>query len=322
MGLFRSLCRPFWGRSDATSVITAGRCGCPGRCTILYRDILTTRDRLSGVLEHSPTPAELAEELEVTEEEILRALECGTAYGAASLDAPEPGTASSEDGGRTLGETISNEDEDLDLVEQRASVRDILNQLPERERRIIVLRYFGDRTQAQIAKGLGISQMHISRLLSGTIDRIRSTIESDIPQPLHWPTHAMRDPSARPEQLGHRRPEETPDSRTSNRRWNAGSSQRRQTWAGHPPRRGLVRARISRQVVRACGPALSTRRPGGETLKSTRQELPDEAQVTLFRGRYQSSISRNCDSGHKEHQSKSRWTGGQCLRPGRSSSLD
>jgi RNA polymerase sigma-B factor len=158
----------------------------------LYRDILTARDRLSAVLERSPTPAELAEELEVTQDEILRALECGTAYGAASLDAPEAGASASEDGGRTLGETIGSEDDELDVVEQREAVRDILNQLPERERRIIVLRYFGERTQAQIADELGISQMHVSRLLSSTIDRIRSAIQSDTPQPLHWPTPRNR----------------------------------------------------------------------------------------------------------------------------------
>jgi RNA polymerase sigma-B factor len=158
----------------------------------LYRDILATRDRLSAVLERSPTPAELAAELDVSQEQILRALECGTAYGAASLDAPEVAGTTGDEAGRTLGDTLGAHDQDLDVVEQRQAVRDILNALPERERRILVLRYFGERTQAQIADELGISQMHVSRLLSSTIDRIRTAIASDTPQPLTWPTPRNR----------------------------------------------------------------------------------------------------------------------------------
>lgn len=157
----------------------------------LYREILTARDRLSARLGRSPRPAELAEELEVTETEILQALECGTAYGAASLDGPEVGNSDADDG-RTLGETLGAEDNELDVVEQREAVRDILNTLPDRERRIIVLRYFGERTQAQIADELGISQMHVSRLLSSTIDRIRTAVESDDPSPVRWPTPRNR----------------------------------------------------------------------------------------------------------------------------------
>lgn len=151
----------------------------------LYRQLQPAREQLSAHLNRAPTPRELAHHLNVTEHDILQALECGTAYSAISLDAPE--TDTDDGGGRTIGDTIGTHDDRIDLIEQREAVRKALAQLPARERRILVLRYYGERTQAEIADELGISQMHVSRLLTSTLKLIRTAVLEDNPEPIRWP---------------------------------------------------------------------------------------------------------------------------------------
>ncbi|GAB3430650.1 sigma-70 family RNA polymerase sigma factor [Flindersiella endophytica] len=155
----------------------------------LYRRIGPAREKLQARLSRAPTPRELAAELDVAEDDVLHALECSSAYSAISLDAPDQ---SSDDGGRTIADTVGEDDSRMDLVEQRESVRDALAHLPARERRILVLRYYGERTQAEIAEELGISQMHVSRLLSTTLERIRRAIDSDSAEPIQWPSPRNR----------------------------------------------------------------------------------------------------------------------------------
>jgi RNA polymerase sigma-B factor len=150
----------------------------------LYRQLQPAREELSAKLNRAPTPRELADHLDVSQHEILEALECGTAYSAISLDAPE---SDSDDGGRTIGETVGADDDRIDLIEQREAVRKALAQLPARERRILVLRFYGERTQAEIADELGISQMHVSRLLTSTLKLIRAAVLQDDAEPIRWP---------------------------------------------------------------------------------------------------------------------------------------
>jgi RNA polymerase sigma-B factor len=118
----------------------------------------------------APTVAELAKHLEMTEEEILEGLESANAYSAVSLDAPEGGDSDAPSVADSLGMT----DDALEGVEYRESLKPLLEQLPPREKRILMLRFFGNQTQSQIAAELGISQMHVSRLLARTLAQLRA----------------------------------------------------------------------------------------------------------------------------------------------------
>src|SRR4051794_23991816 len=140
------------------------------------RRIQETRLRINRVtgdltqrLGRSPTVSDLAAELDTGEEEILEALDAGRAYRTLSLDAPASADA---DGPMDLGGLLGQADADLEGAEAREALRPLLARLPEREQRIIALRFFGNRTQSQIASDLGVSQMHISRLLAKALETL------------------------------------------------------------------------------------------------------------------------------------------------------
>jgi RNA polymerase sigma-B factor len=145
--------------------------------------VQTTVDRLARSLGRSPTTNEVAVELDVTEDEVLEALEANWAYSTTSLDAPS--NAGGGDG-PTVGDRIGEVESSLDDIEARESVQRVLARLPERERRILVLRFFGNRTQREIADELGISQMHVSRLLARTLTRLRDHLVDEVPLPQDW----------------------------------------------------------------------------------------------------------------------------------------
>jgi RNA polymerase sigma-B factor len=145
----------------------------PRRMQELYLNLSQVVDRLGQELGRSPTIAEVAAEVEVSEEEVLEALEAGQAYRFASLDAPKPDGESSEPISSTLGE----EDEELTRAEQRATLAPLLDKLPSRERQVVHLRFFEGLTQSEIARRLGISQMQVSRLLSRSVAQLRSFAE-------------------------------------------------------------------------------------------------------------------------------------------------
>ena len=130
---------------------------------------------LSQENRRSPTVAELAVHVGVGEDEVLEGLESAGAYSTLSLDAPEQ--ADPESG--AVGGSIGIDDEGLENVEHRESLRPLLSKLPPRERRILVLRFFGELTQSQIAEQVGISQMHVSRLLAKTLTQLRSDLLED-----------------------------------------------------------------------------------------------------------------------------------------------
>ncbi|GAA2264640.1 SigB/SigF/SigG family RNA polymerase sigma factor [Glycomyces scopariae] len=144
----------------------------PRRLQELRLSLNNAGAELSQRLGRPPTEAELAEHLGVTEREVLEGLEARQAYRPVSLDE----SPFESDGRLPLAETMGDEDASLEFVENHESLAPLIQELPERERKILALRYFGDMTQTQIAEEIGISQMHVSRLLSRTLNELREEL--------------------------------------------------------------------------------------------------------------------------------------------------
>ncbi len=141
----------------------------PRRLQELRLQLTTATATLSQDLGRSPTVAELAIHLKISPEDVLEGLESANAYSTLSLDAPDLG----DDERPAVADTLGQLDEALEGVEYRESLKPLLAQLPEREKRILLLRFFGGMTQSQIAEQVGISQMHVSRLLARTLAQLR-----------------------------------------------------------------------------------------------------------------------------------------------------
>ncbi len=141
----------------------------PRRMQELYLRLGTSIDHLSQALGRSPTIAELATDTDSDEEAVLEALEAGQAYRAASLDAPMAGAVE-----ETLGDRLGSTDDGYLDAERRAELGPLLDRLPERERRIVELRFVAEMTQSEIAQHVGVSQMHVSRLLARSLARLRA----------------------------------------------------------------------------------------------------------------------------------------------------
>ncbi len=148
----------------------------PRRLQELRLDLGKAVGDLSQQLGHSPTVAELAGHCGVGEDEVIEAMESGHAYRALSLHAPVAG----DESGTELADLIGGLDPDLENVENRESLRPLIAKLPVREQRIIVMRFFGNMTQSQIAVQLGISQMHVSRLLAHAIGALREDMLAEV----------------------------------------------------------------------------------------------------------------------------------------------
>ena len=129
---------------------------------------------LSQRLKRPPKLAELADDLGVSEEHVLEAMEVGGAYRSASLDARPSDNGES----MTLESRLGANDTGFDLAEHRVVLERLLVELPERERTIVQLRYFEDMTQTEIAQQVGISQMHVSRLLARTLGQLRERLQT------------------------------------------------------------------------------------------------------------------------------------------------
>ncbi|HVV31092.1 MAG TPA: RNA polymerase sigma factor SigF [Mycobacteriales bacterium] len=147
----------------------------PRRLQELKLALTRATAELSQRNSRSPTVAELAVYLEMTEEDVLEGMESANAYSAISLDAPDGGDAEAP----AVADSLGGEDEALEGVEYRESLKPLLEQLPVREKRILLLRFFGNQTQSQIAAELGISQMHVSRLLARTLAQLRAGLLVD-----------------------------------------------------------------------------------------------------------------------------------------------
>jgi RNA polymerase sigma-B factor len=127
---------------------------------------------LAQDLGRSPTIGEIGAHAGLTEDEVHEALEAQHAYSGISLDAP----LGDETNSSSLADTMADEDSSLEIAEQWAECEPHVLRLPERQRKLLLLRFFEDRTQSEIADELGISQMHVSRLLSRTLAYLREAL--------------------------------------------------------------------------------------------------------------------------------------------------
>ncbi|MGP3999889.1 RNA polymerase sigma factor SigF [Streptomyces sp. 8N706] len=143
----------------------------PRRLQELRLSLTTATAELSQRHGRSPTVHELAEHLRISEEEVLEGLESANAYSTLSLDVPD-----TDDESPAVADTLGAEDDALEGVEYRESLKPLLEELPPREKKILLLRFFGNMTQSQIAQEVGISQMHVSRLLARTLAQLRDKL--------------------------------------------------------------------------------------------------------------------------------------------------
>jgi len=142
----------------------------PRRLQELHLQLERSVAELGQELGRSPTPGEIAERAGVSEEDVLESMEAGSLYRLPSLDSSRTGddeAAPTSDGG-----WLAVDDHGLRGVEDRLAVEELLNALPEREQRIVYLRFFEGLTQSEIAARVGISQMHVSRLLTKSIETL------------------------------------------------------------------------------------------------------------------------------------------------------
>ncbi|MEV5509576.1 RNA polymerase sigma factor SigF [Streptomyces orinoci] len=141
----------------------------PRRLQELRLDLAKAGDELAQRLDRSPTVGELAEHLGISEDEVVEGMSASNAYTASSLDAqPE---ADEPEG--TLANRLGYEDHDLEGIEYIESLKPLIAELGPRDRKILSLRFVANMTQLEIGEELGISQMHVSRLLSRTLTRLR-----------------------------------------------------------------------------------------------------------------------------------------------------
>jgi RNA polymerase sigma-B factor len=141
----------------------------PRRLKEMKLEVTKASGTLTQDLGRTLTNADLADHLGVTEEEIRECQVSARGYSALSLSAP----LGDEDADSTLADLIGDADKGMESVEDRESLRPLIDELPARQRRIIAMRFYGNMTQSQIAERLGISQMHVSRLLSRSLAHLR-----------------------------------------------------------------------------------------------------------------------------------------------------
>ncbi|WP_396027493.1 SigB/SigF/SigG family RNA polymerase sigma factor [Actinoplanes sp. TBRC 11911] len=140
----------------------------PRRLQELRLAISGANNDLNQTLGRAPTVADIAAHLKITEEEVLEGLEGGRAYTATSLSAPV-----NDEGAIELSDTLGEIDANFELTENRASLPSAMATLDDRERAIVKLRFYGEMSQSEIGEKLGISQMHVSRLLARAVRKLR-----------------------------------------------------------------------------------------------------------------------------------------------------
>lgn len=149
----------------------------PRRLQELSLELGKLSAELNQALGRAPTVTELADEVGTDEEDVIEALELsGVAYKGASLDQP---VGNADDQTLTLADQLEAGDEPESAATARATLRTLLATLPARERRILELRFFHDKTQSEIADEVGLSQMHVSRLIRQSLDQLRGRADAD-----------------------------------------------------------------------------------------------------------------------------------------------
>lgn len=145
----------------------------PRRLKDLHVTLGSAISELSQRHGRAPTASELAEHLNLPREQVLEGLEAAGAYRSSSLDS----LLDTQGTGAALEDIVGAADAELERVEFRTTLAPLLERLPERERTILKLRFFAGLTQSQIALQVGLSQMHVSRLLSRTLARLRHELQ-------------------------------------------------------------------------------------------------------------------------------------------------
>ena len=144
----------------------------PRRLQELGASVTKATNELTQKLDRSPTPKEIAKHLGITVDEVAEALESNSAYSTISLDI-------TSDTSTSIRDTFGALDEALEGVEYRESLKPLLAQLEDREKRILQMRFFENLSQSQIATELGISQMHVSRILNKVLSQLREGLISN-----------------------------------------------------------------------------------------------------------------------------------------------
>lgn len=148
----------------------------PRRVQEMRPDVHRAAEDLTQELGHSPTMRQIADRLEVSEEDVIEALASVEVFHVHSLDAP----ASQNADGMTVADTVEGADDRLDLFDDLASLRPLLAELPPRERRILALRFFHEQTQQQIANQVGVTQMQVSRILTKTLSHLKTGLAASM----------------------------------------------------------------------------------------------------------------------------------------------
>lgn len=138
----------------------------------LYLEISRLIPEMAQELGKSPSVADLAGRLGIAESEVLAGIDCGQAHTARSLSTPIGG----DEDGAVLADVLGSTDDRLESVADRQALRAALVEVPEREREILMLRFFANMTQSEIADRVGVSQMHVSRLLTRTLADLRTRL--------------------------------------------------------------------------------------------------------------------------------------------------
>ncbi|MGW6821773.1 SigB/SigF/SigG family RNA polymerase sigma factor [Streptomyces sp. NPDC055005] len=148
----------------------------PRRLQELRTELAKSQEALTEVFGRAPTVKELAEHLELREEDVIEGLVAANGYTSASIDATTSARqrTSADTAGRSLAETVGDVDHDMELFEDFHTLAPLLHQLDERDRRILNMRFAREMTQAEIGAELGISQMQVSRILTRTLTRLRT----------------------------------------------------------------------------------------------------------------------------------------------------
>lgn len=157
----------------------------PRRLKDIHPQMGPTVAALSQRLGRAPTAGEIADELGAHRDDVVEAILAGAAYSTRSIDASLGGD---EDDGPTLIDRLGEADPAIDLIEDREALRVHLNRLPDRLQQIVLMRFFESLTQNEIAERVGISQMHVSRLLAQALGQLRDGMNSDEPSPATGPT--------------------------------------------------------------------------------------------------------------------------------------
>lgn len=145
----------------------------PRRLHELRLDVDRATEQLAAELGRSPRPREIGEHIGTSEETVLEVLEAAQWRDTLSLDSPVSGQE------EPLVEQLGQPDHDFSRVEARESLGKALSELPEREQQVLVLRFVRGQSQTEIARQVGVSQVHVSRLLTRSLEELRTRLQTD-----------------------------------------------------------------------------------------------------------------------------------------------